>query len=39
LADHAHAESHTLAPHQQHQFETIEQQQETSTLGMWAFLV
>jgi cytochrome c oxidase subunit III len=39
LADHAQAESHTLAPHQQHQFETIEQQQETSTLGMWAFLV
>jgi cytochrome c oxidase subunit 3 len=39
LADHAKAESHTLAPHQQHQFETIEQQQETSTLGMWAFLV
>jgi cytochrome c oxidase subunit 3 len=39
LADHAHAETHTLAPHQQHQFETIEQQQETSTLGMWAFLV
>jgi cytochrome c oxidase subunit 3 len=39
LADHAHAESHRLAPHQQHQFETMEQQQETSTLGMWAFLV
>jgi cytochrome c oxidase subunit III len=39
LADHAQAESHTLAPHQQHQFETMEQQQETSTLGMWAFLV
>jgi cytochrome c oxidase subunit 3 len=30
---------HALAPHQQHQFETIEQQQESSTLGMWAFLV
>jgi len=39
LADHAQAEPHTLAPHQQHQFETMEQQQETSTLGMWAFLV
>jgi len=32
-------DAHALAPHQQHQFETIEQQQETSTLGMWAFLV
>jgi cytochrome c oxidase subunit 3 len=39
LADHAQAESHALAPHQQHQFETMEQQQEASTLGMWAFLV
>jgi cytochrome c oxidase subunit 3 len=39
LADHAQAQSHALAPHQQHQFETMEQQQETSTLGMWAFLV
>lgn len=39
MADHAQAEPHTLAPHQQHQFETMEQQQETSTLGMWAFLV
>jgi cytochrome c oxidase subunit III len=39
LADHAQVESHALAPHQQHQFETMEQQQETSTLGMWAFLV
>ena len=34
-----HTEAHALAPHQKHQFETIEQQQETSTLGMWAFLV
>jgi cytochrome c oxidase subunit 3 len=34
-----HTEAHALAPHQQHQFETVEQQQETSTLGMWAFLV
>ena len=39
MADHAQAEPHTLAPHQQHQFETMEQQQETSTLGMWVFLV
>jgi cytochrome c oxidase subunit III len=39
LADHAQAQSHALAPHQQHQFETMEQQQEASTLGMWAFLV
>jgi cytochrome c oxidase subunit III len=30
---------HALTPHLKHQFETIEQQQETSTLGMWAFLV
>jgi cytochrome c oxidase subunit 3 len=37
LAD--HTEAHALAPHQKHQFETIEQQKETSTLGMWAFLV
>jgi len=35
LADEAHA----LAPHQQHQFESVEQQAETSRLGMWAFLV
>ena len=27
------------APYHQHQFETVEQQKETSTLGMWAFLV
>jgi len=37
LAD--HGSSKALAPHHQHQFETVEQQQETSTLGMWAFLV
>ena len=30
---------HALAPHQQHQFESYEQQQETATLGMWAFLI
>ena len=32
-------EAHALAPHQQHQFESVEQQLETSRLGMWAFLV
>ncbi len=32
-------EAHALTPHLKHQFETIEQQQESSTLGMWAFLV
>ena len=32
-------EAHALAPHQQHQFESVEQQAETSRLGMWAFLV
>jgi cytochrome c oxidase subunit 3 len=31
--------AHALAPHHQHQFETVEQQKETATLGMWAFLV
>ena len=31
-------EAHALAPHQQHHFETIEQQHETATLGMWVFL-
>jgi cytochrome c oxidase subunit III len=34
-----HGQAHALAPHQQHQFETMEQQLETSRLGMWAFLV
>jgi len=33
LPEHAHSLAH------QHQFETAEQQKETSTLGMWAFLV
>ena len=32
-------EAHALAPHQQHQFESVEQQADTSRLGMWAFLV
>jgi cytochrome c oxidase subunit III len=34
-----HTAAHPVAPAHQHQFETAEQQQETSTLGMWAFLV
>ena len=33
MPEHAHSLAH------QHQFETAEQQKETSTLGMWAFLV
>jgi cytochrome c oxidase subunit III len=37
LADgHAHGDGHR---HPAHQFETMEQQKETSTLGMWLFLV
>jgi len=32
-------ESHALAPHHAHQFESAEQQLETARLGMWAFLV
>ena len=31
--------AHPLSPYQQHQFESYEQQQETATLGMWAFLI
>lgn len=34
-----HAPSHALSSHQQHQFESYEQQQEAATLGMWAFLI
>jgi cytochrome c oxidase subunit III len=34
-----HANGHALAPHQQHQFQSYEQQQATATLGMWAFLI
>ena len=33
---HAHGDGHR---HPAHQFETMEQQKETSTLGMWLFLV
>jgi len=32
-------ESHAVAPHHAHQFESAEQQLETARLGMWAFLV
>ena len=37
----AHAHGHALAHHpaQQHHFDTLEQQHEASTLGMWLFLV
>jgi cytochrome c oxidase subunit III len=37
LSDHAHAAVHP--PALQHQFATMEQQQESATLGMWIFLV
>ena len=36
VAGHAHGDGHR---HPAHQFETMEQQKETSTLGMWLFLV
>jgi cytochrome c oxidase subunit 3 len=36
LDGHAHGDGHR---HPAHQFETMEQQKETSTLGMWLFLV
>jgi cytochrome c oxidase subunit III len=35
----AHADAHAHHPAQQHHFETLEQQFEASTLGMWLFLV
>jgi cytochrome c oxidase subunit 3 len=37
----AHAEAHAHAHHpaQQHHFDTLQQQHEASTLGMWIFLV
>ena len=35
--DHVHAHAHH--PAQQHHFETLQQQAEASTLGMWLFLV
>ena len=36
LSDHAHGAHHL---HHLHQFETPEQQYESATLGMWAFIV
>ena len=35
----AHHDVHVHHPALQHQFETMEQQQESATLGMWIFLV
>jgi cytochrome c oxidase subunit 3 len=35
----AHGHSHAHHPALQHHFETLEQQHEASTLGMWVFLV
>ena len=35
----AHAEAHAHHPALQHHFETLDQQQEAATLGMWVFLV
>jgi cytochrome c oxidase subunit 3 len=35
----AHADSHAHHPAQQHHFDTMVQQQEAATLGMWLFLV
>jgi cytochrome c oxidase subunit 3 len=40
LSDAAHAEPlHTRHPRLQHHFDSLEQQAEASTLGMWVFLV
>src|SRR4051812_34171054 len=36
---HAHGHVHVHHPAHQHHFETLEQQAEASTLGMWIFLV
>ena len=38
MSDHAHAHA-AHHPALQHQFDTMEQQQESATLGMWLFLV
>ena len=37
MAPHGHAHAHH--PALQHHFDTMEQQQEAATLGMWLFLV
>src|SRR5688572_8409046 len=43
MAAHAHADAHLHGqahhPAHQHHFETMEQQAEAATLGMWLFLV
>ena len=36
---HGHSGAHALDPHQQHHFTTMEQQFDTSKIGMWLFLV
>ncbi len=36
---HAHVHAHAHHPAQQHHFETMQQQAEAATLGMWIFLV
>ena len=36
---HGHGHGHAHHPAHQHHFETMEQQVEASTLGMWIFLV
>jgi cytochrome c oxidase subunit 3 len=36
---HGHGHAHAHHPNLQHHFETLEQQHEASTLGMWVFLV
>ena len=37
--EHVHTHAHAHHPAQQHHFETLQQQAEASTLGMWLFLV
>ena len=39
LHGHGHAHPHAHPPDLQHHFETLEQQHEAATLGMWLFLV
>ena len=39
LAAHADAHGHTHHPALQHHFQTLDQQHEAATLGMWVFLV
>ena len=37
--EHVHVQAHAHHPAQQHHFETLQQQAEASSLGMWLFLV